>query len=95
MKNKEYTELLELLNYLPEKKYKKIPKEIIEYFNTNKDNTYYFAIDPNKELQDQAIMRKTYVLYLRLYLDYIATASEKAKIEDILKLNDKRKKIAE
>ena len=32
-----YTELLEILKYLPQEEYEKIPKEKIEFYEKNKD----------------------------------------------------------
>ena len=52
---KAYTEVLELLRYLPIEEYSKIPEEKINRFKENMDKYYEYKIDPNTELSKQNI----------------------------------------
>ena len=42
---KAYTEVLEIIKYLPKNEYDKIEKEKINFFEDNKDNSYKFSIN--------------------------------------------------
>lgn len=85
-----YTELLELIKYLPKEEYDRIPKEKIEFYEKNKDDNYEFVFDPTKPLQDQNISRKTNAIIIMLFRDYFATEVQKEKLEVILKQNDEK-----
>ena len=83
-----YTEILEIIKYLPKDEYDRIPKEEIEFYNENKDNSYSFSFDPNKTLQEQNISRETNALIVMLFRNYIATEQQKEKLDIILKQNE-------
>ena len=85
-----YTELLELLRYLPKEEYDRIPKEKIEFYEKNKDKNYEFVFDPAKPLQEQNISRKTNGIIVMLFRDYFATEEQKEKLKTILKRNDEK-----
>ena len=87
---KEYNEILEILQYIPLRDYLKIPNEKISFFIENKDENYQFHFEKSKPINEQNISKKTYIIFLQLYIDYIATDFEKTKIQDILKLNRKK-----
>ena len=46
-----YTEVVEIIKYLPNEEYSKIPLNKINYFKENMDKEYKFRIDPNIELE--------------------------------------------
>ena len=85
-----YTELLELLKYLPKEEYDRIPKEKIEFYEKNKDNNYKFVFNPAKPLQEQNISRKTNSIIVMLFRDYFASEVQKEKLKTILKQNDEK-----
>lgn len=86
--SKAYTELLEILKCLPIDEFNKIPKEKIEYFRKNKDNTYRFIINPEKPLEEQNISIEANSIIVTIFRDYFATESQKEKMEIILKQNE-------
>ena len=88
---KECTEILEILNYIPLSDYLKIPREKISFFIENRDENYNFKYDISKPVSEQKISRRTFVVFLKLYLDYIADETIKEKIYEILRLNTLRK----
>ena len=45
---KAYTEILEILKYIPKEEYERIPKEKILFFEENCDKNYEFKFDINK-----------------------------------------------
>ncbi len=81
-----YVEVLEILKHIPKKDYEKIPKEKIEFYKNNMDKNYRYIYD---EISPKTL-RKTDTILINLYKNYIATAEEKIKIEQILKLNERK-----
>lgn len=78
-----YTEILEILKYIPVFEYNKIPKEKILFYEQNKNKDYKYTYD----VKNPKTLKKTDALIVNLYKDYIASEDEKAKVEEILKLN--------
>ena len=81
-----YVEVLEILKHIPKKDYEKIPKEKIEFYKNNIDKNYRYIYD---EINPKTL-RKTDTILINLYKNYIATTEEKIKIEQILKLNERK-----
>lgn len=88
-----YSELLEILKYIPREDYNKIPKAKIELFETNADKDYVFNYNPNKSLEDQNVSNITKGIIILLYRDYWATEVQRNKI--ITKQNYDRMKLEE
>ena len=90
MKNsfsKACTETLEILKYLPENEYKKIPKEEIEFLESQKDSTYKFYVDKSLQLQEMNISKETNAIIVMLWEKYFASQNEKERLYKILKQN--------
>lgn len=85
-----YTEVCEILKYLPEEEYKKIPKEKIEFYESNKDNNYTFQYDSNKTLKEQHISSKTNAIIITIFRDFFATNVQKEKLQKILWQNEQK-----
>ena len=85
---KAYTEVLEILKYLPKNEYDKIPKEKIKLFETNKDNSYKFSINFHMPLDEQNISTEANSIITILFRDYFATEKQKEKLNVILKQNE-------
>lgn len=83
------TEVLEILKYLPEEEYNKIPKEKIESFERNKDKEYVFKYNPKIDYTKQNISEKTSAIIITLFRDYFATDRQKNILEQILAQNDR------
>lgn len=87
---KAYKEVIEILKNVPKESVNKIPKEIIEIFNTNMDKDYKFKIDENSSFEEQNLLEETKVIFANIYRDYWATPYQKEKIEEKEK-NDRLK----
>lgn len=85
---KAYTEVLEILKYLPKNEYDKIAEERIKFFEANKDNSYKFSINPNMPLDEQNISIETNSIIIVLFREYFATEKQKEKLNTILKQNE-------
>ncbi len=86
-----YSEILEILKYIPIEDYNKIPKNKIELFESNANNEYSFNYDPSKTLEEQNASNITKGIIILLFRDYWATEFQKNKI--IAKQNYDRMKL--
>lgn len=84
---KAYTEVLEIISHFPEEEYSKIPLEKIEFYKNNMDKDYVFTIDTEVNLEKQNISKEAYAIIVNLFKEYFATEEQKAKIDEILNLN--------
>ena len=78
-----YVEVLEILKHIPKEEYDKIPKELIEFFEKNKDKSYQYIYNP----VSPKTLIKTDAIIVSLYKDYIASDNEKKHIEKRLMEN--------
>lgn len=88
-----YNEVLEILKYIPEEDYNKIPKEKIELFETNANDNYKFNYEPNKTLDEQNVSKIAKGIIAILFRDYWANDDQREKI--IAKQNYDRIKLEE
>ena len=95
---KAFTEIYEILKYMPEKIVDKIPEEVLNAIKYNRDLSYNFTIDESKKFNEQKLMHKTYLILAVLYRDYWALPNrvkmirvkEKYKLDkEIKNLNNK------
>lgn len=89
--NKAYSEILEIIKYLPEEEREKIPEEKIKFFEENCDKNYEFKYDSSKPLEEQEFLRETYAIIIILFRDYFATETQKEKLQEILFLNEEKR----
>ena len=91
-----YTEVLEVLKYMPKQEVNKIPKDIMDYYYSNKDSEYFYKIDKTKSFKEQELSEKAKVVLAILFRDYWATDEQKEKIkrkeQNDLKLAELEKK---
>lgn len=88
-----YSEVLEILKYIPLEDYNKIPKNKIELFRTNANNDYSFTYNPSKTLEEQEVSKIAKGIIAILFRDYWATEQQRNKI--ITKQNYDRIKFEE
>lgn len=88
-----YSEVLEILKYIPVEDYKKIPKNKIELFEINANSDYTFIYNPDKTLEEQNVSKLTKGIIAILFRDYWATEKQREKI--IAKQNYDRMKFEE
>lgn len=85
-----YSELYELIELLNENDRNKIPNEIIKNIEDNRDKEYTKKYISYDTINENEVNEKTIALFTKLFLDYIATESEKNEIYEILGENDKK-----
>lgn len=76
-----YTEVIQVLKYMPKEEVNKIPKDILEFYNNNMDTSYEFSIDTNKSFEEQILLEKTKIVLAILFRDYWATDEQREKIK--------------
>ena len=75
-----YTEVYTILQDLNEEEYNKIPPEVIETLDANRNKEYEYFLDDGLELKDQPMLPETKAILFNLFRDYLATPEQKIKI---------------
>lgn len=88
-----YSEVLEILKYIPIEDYDKIPKNRINLFRAYANKDYAFCYDTTKTLDEQNVSKIAKGIIAILFRDYWATEIQKEKI--IAKQNYDRMQIIE
>lgn len=89
---KAYSEVYEILKYIPLEQYNKIPKEVVNVFKTKRDKSYKVRINPALPLESQNLQRKTLILLSVLNLDYWCQEEDREEILNIYWQNEKARK---
>ncbi len=84
-----------ILEYLVEEDYEKIPKELINVINENKNEAYEYEMNDELDLNEQPMLPETKALLFNIFRDYLSTPEQKEKIiqmqkEDMAKLKQKK-----
>lgn len=86
-----YTEVYTILQQLNEEEYNKIPPEIIEAIENNRNVEYEYYLDEDVELKEQSMLPQTKAILFNIFRDYLSTPEQKEKI--IMMQNEERQKI--
>lgn len=81
-----YQEVYMIINQLKLSEYEKIPSEVIEFYDINRNKEYKI----NQNINDIKISSKASKILLNIYYNYIINEKEKGIIEDIIILRKKR-----
>lgn len=79
-----YTEVFEILSCLKEEEYLKIPKELIQVFEENRNLEYKYKINEEQDLTKQPMLKETKAILLNLFRDYLATPEQSKRIKQWL-----------
>lgn len=75
-----FTEVYEIISYLEESEYNKIPQKIIKVLEKNRNPEYSFWIDEETQLQDQEVLPETRAILFNLFRDYFANPKQKEQM---------------
>ncbi len=78
-----YSQILEILKYIPKEDYNKIPKNIIELFENNCYKESEFKYNPEKTLKEQNVTNTTQTIIAILFRDYWSTEEQRDKIKKV------------
>lgn len=73
-------EVVRILDYIPYKDYKKIPKDIILHYEKNANNNYNFEYDITRSLDEQNVSKTAKTIIAIFFRDYWATPKQRNKI---------------
>ena len=76
-----YTEVIEILKYVPDEDVQKIPEEKLEFYKINMDKEYIYNLDMTKEFEEQEMSEITKTILANIFRDYWATPYQKEKIK--------------
>ena len=79
-----YTEVYEILNCLDKDEYNKIPVELIEVFEENRNLEYEYEINDEQDLSKQPMLKESKATLLNLFRDYLVTPEQNQKIKQWL-----------
>lgn len=86
-----YLEIDAFINLLPEEEKRKIPKDMQEFFKTQKDKEYKKEIYINIPIEKQNLKEETLALIALLYIKYICeNEEEKRNLEEIYAENERK-----
>ena len=73
-------EVVRILDYIPYRDYKKIPKDIILHYEKNANNDYNFEYDITRSLDEQNVSKTSKTIIAIFFRDYWATPEQRNKI---------------
>ena len=91
-----YTEVIEILKYVPDEDVQKIPVEKLNFYKNNMDNEYNYKLDMSKRFEEQEMSDITKAILANIFRDYWATPKQKERIEakekyDLEKLEEEKR----
>ena len=73
-----------ILSCLNNEEYLKIPEELIEVFEENRNLEYEYEINDEQDLSKQPMLKESKAILLNLFRDYLATPEPNQKIKQWL-----------
>ena len=97
-KNRAYTQVLEILNFIKPEDYYKVPRELVCALEKNKDEEDNFKYDSNKDFLDQNVSSEAKLILAIFFKRYWATDEQKQKIRSyeiskMSEIEEEKKKI--
>ena len=87
-------EVVRILDYIPYKDYKKIPKDIILHYEKNANNNYNFEYDITRSLDEQNVSKTAKTIIAIFFRDYWATPEQRNKILNYAKYENIKEEAA-
>ena len=84
------SELSEILKFLAPEELVKIPEEIRNAIDENKDKEYVWHYDEAKSLSEQNIDRKTVAMIAYLNIEYLLSEKQRALMAEIHEFNEQK-----
>lgn len=73
-------EVVRILDYIPYRDYKKIPKDVILHYEKNANNNYNFEYDITQSLDEQNVSKTAKIIIAIFFRDYWAIPEQRNKI---------------
>ena len=91
--NKRLVEVDEILKHLSQRDYNKIPEDIREAIEKNKDKEYKWKYDNTKKLKEQDVPDDTIAILSYINMEYLLNEEQKKFVESLHELNEKNNRI--
>ena len=88
--NKRLVEVSEILNHLKKSDYDKIPKEVIDVIEKNKDKEYIWKYDETKDLKNQNVSKDTIAILSYINMQYLLNEEQRKFAQEIFNENQKK-----
>ena len=88
--NKRLVEVSEILNHLKKSDYDKIPKEVIDVIEKNKDKEYIWKYDETKDLKNQNVSKDTIAILSYINMQYLLNEEQRKFVQEIFNENQKK-----
>lgn len=88
-----FAEVYEILRLLDKEEYKKIPQNVINVIETNRNCEYNYHISNEIELCKQPMLTETKAILYNIFRDYLSTQNQRQKIIEMQ--NIEREKLEE
>ena len=85
---KRFVEVDEIIKYLPKKEFSKIPSNLIDLIEKNKDSKYIWKYDNNKKLEEQNIHKDTIAILSYINMKYILEDNQKMLMKNLHNYNE-------
>lgn len=92
-----FTEVYTILNYIDEDDYEKIPSDVIEVIEENRNQDYEYEMNEDVDIFNQPMLPETKAILFNFFRDYWSTPEQNEKIkrmqkEDLQKIEEKKQK---
>ena len=85
---KRFVEVDEIIKYLPKKEFSKIPSNLIDLIEKNKDSKYIWKYDNNKKLEEQKIHKDAIAILSYINMKYILEDNQKMLMKNLHNYNE-------
>lgn len=89
--SKRFTEVYEILKYLPKIDFEKIPKDILNFIIENKDNNYNWEIDKTKKIYEQELNTDTVAILSYINMEFLVTDEQKQYLKKLYNYYENKK----
>ena len=91
-----FTEVYTILNYIEDEDYEKIPPEVLEVIEENKNPDYEYEMNEEVDIFTQPMLPETKAILFNFFRDYWATPEQTEKIkrmqkEEMQKIEEKKR----
>lgn len=89
MNSKSYAEVYQLIQYLPENEYIRIPKEKINFLKENMDKDMEKICSINTNIYNIELSSEAKIIFMSLFYNYIANDEQKVKLKSFIANKEK------
>lgn len=89
MNSRTYSEVYQLLQYLPENEYIRIPKEKIKYLEQNMDKNMEKICTITTKIDQIELSSEAKIIFMSLFYNYIANDDQKIKLKNFIENKEK------